>query len=334
MAGRVFLRGSTYWLAFSHKGKEYRKSAKTDKKREAEGVLSHYLGQCARNEFHGFEDHRLSYSVTEMLQDLIADYEQRGVWDIKNAQYRCGRISAYFKDKPVENLTERDIDLYIKDRLKAGIKRTTINRYTQLLGQAMKIAHRKKLIKEIPYIEHFSEKDNVRQGFFERHELEAILSFMPAYWHDVVRFAYCTGWRKVEVLTLQWRDVQGDTIRLRPEIAKNKEGRVIVMTGPLEEVAEIIRRRQAARVDLIPWVFHRNGKQLRDYNKSWRKARKLAGLPEKIFHDTRRTAARNLEKAGISRQVSKMIRVWLFFDDVHLKISKCGARLGRCVWSA
>src|SRR5712691_10537354 len=25
--------------------------------------------------------------------------------------------------------------------------------------------------------------------------------------------------------------------------------------------------------------------------------------------------------------------VWLFFDDVHLMISKCGARLGRCVWS-
>jgi hypothetical protein len=30
----------------------------------------------------------------------------------------------------------------------------------------------------------------------------------------------------------------------------------------------------------------------------------------------------------------EITRVWLFFDDVHLKISKCGARLGRCVWSA
>jgi hypothetical protein len=25
--------------------------------------------------------------------------------------------------------------------------------------------------------------------------------------------------------------------------------------------------------------------------------------------------------------------VWLFFDNVHLMISKCGVRLGRCVWS-
>ena len=30
----------------------------------------------------------------------------------------------------------------------------------------------------------------------------------------------------------------------------------------------------------------------------------------------------------------RLIWVWLFFDDVHLMISKWGARLGRCVWSA
>jgi len=41
MPGRVFLRGEIYWLGFSHKGKEYRKSCKTDKKREAESVLSY-----------------------------------------------------------------------------------------------------------------------------------------------------------------------------------------------------------------------------------------------------------------------------------------------------
>jgi integrase len=205
-----------------------------------------------------------------------------------------------------------------QQQLQRWNNRTTINRYTQLLGQAMRIAKRKKLIKEIPYIPKFSEKENVRQGFFERHELEAILAHMPEHWHDVVRFVYITGWRKNEVLTLQWRNIQGDVIRLRPEIAKNKEGRVIVMTGALGEVAEIIARRRAVRFDLCPWVFHRVGTQLKDYNKSWRKARKLAGFPDKIFHDTRRTAARNLEDAGISRQVSKMITGHKT-DSMHLR---------------
>src|SRR6266571_2808275 len=183
----------------------------------------------------------------------------------------------------------------------------------------MRLAKRKKLLKaDIPHIEKFSEKDNARQGFFERDELERMLTFLPDYLQDITRFAYHTGWRKGEVLTLRWRDIQGDVIRLRPEIAKNKEGRVIVMTGALGEVAEIIARRRVARFDLCPWVFHREGKQLKDYNKSWRKARKLAGFPDKIFHDTRRTAARNLEEAGISRQVSKMITGHKT-DSMHLR---------------
>jgi hypothetical protein len=51
MPGRVFKRGNIYWLAFYCKGEEYRTSAKTESKREAEKVLSHYLGQVARNTF-------------------------------------------------------------------------------------------------------------------------------------------------------------------------------------------------------------------------------------------------------------------------------------------
>ena len=37
-------------------------------------------------------------------------------------------------------------------------------------------------------------------------------------------------------------------------------------------------------------------------------------------------------KLGYYR-VFNLIWVWLFFDDVHLMISKCGGRVGRCVWS-
>ena len=60
------------------------------------------------------------------------------------------------------DITERKIDLYIKHRLKLGRSRTTVNRELQLLGQALRLAKRKKLLKEVPHIEKFSEKDNAR----------------------------------------------------------------------------------------------------------------------------------------------------------------------------
>jgi integrase len=185
-----------------------------------------------------------------------------------------------------------------------GRPRTTVNRELQLLGQSMRVAKRKKLLKDIPHIEKFSEKDNARQGFFERDELERMVALLPDYLKDITRFAYHTGWRKGEILTLQWRDIQGDVIRLRPEIAKNKDGRVIIMVGELEN---IIARRRAERVESCPYVFHRQGNQIKHYNRAWRTAREKAGLPGKLMHDNRRTAARNMDRAGVPRQIAKQI---------------------------
>ena len=70
-------------------------------------------------------------------------------------------------------------------------------------------------------------------------------------------------------LTLEWRAIQGDVIRLRPDIAKNKDGWVIVRVG---EIANIIARRRAERVESCPYVFHRNGADIKTY-RAWRTAR-------------------------------------------------------------
>ena len=40
------------------------------------------------------------------------------------------------------------------------------------------------------------------------------------------------------------------------------------------------------------------------FDKAWRRAREKAGLPDRIPHDFRRTAVRNLEQAGIPRSVA------------------------------
>ena len=104
-------------------------------------------------------------TLFEMLDDYLADCEQRGLRDVQITHYRIGTLQKFFKDVPVTEISERTIDLYIKHRLKAGRSRTTINRDLQVLGAAMRLAKRKKLLKEVPHIETFSEKGNARQGF-------------------------------------------------------------------------------------------------------------------------------------------------------------------------
>jgi integrase len=169
----------------------------------------------------------------------------------------------------------------------------------------MRLAKRKKLIDDIPLIEKFRE-DNARQGFFEKEEVERLVSFLPEDLKDFVWFAYFSGWRKGEIAKLEWRDIEGDVVRLRPEISKTKDGRVLILVG---ELAEIIERRRALRSDLNPLVFRReNGEPVRRFYRSWKTALRKAGIPEeRVFHGLRRTSVRNMTRAGVSRQVAKQI---------------------------
>jgi integrase len=151
---------------------------------------------------------------------------------------------------PITEITERQLDLFVKHRLAQGVGTTTVNRQVGYLLQALRRAMRKKLLTELPIFEKFSEKDNARQGFFTQEDFERIVPFLPDDLQGFVRFAYYSGWRKGEITQLEWRDVHDGVIRLRPQIAKNKDGRMLALVGA---IGEIITRRRAVQRPETPW---------------------------------------------------------------------------------
>ena len=98
---------------------------------------------------------------------------------------------------------------------------------------------------------------------------------LPEYLETYVTFAYITGWRKSEISSLKWYQINFDTGRviLNPGTTKNDEGRVFPFTQELRELLlqqkEHTEKLQRQKDMLIPWVFHREGKKVGDFRKSW-----------------------------------------------------------------
>ncbi len=128
----------------------------------------------------------------------------------------------------------------------------------------------------------------------------------------LVEFLYLTGWRVGEALPLTWAqvDFRAQVIRLEPGTTKNSEGRTFPFSTFPELAALLHRQREATKAlerateRIIPWVFHREGEPIRYFKTAWQNACKAAGVPGRLVHDLRRTAVRNLERAGVPRSVA------------------------------
>jgi integrase len=201
----------------------------------------------------------------------------------------------------------------------------TVNRELEALAFAFNLAIKDGVLHAKPHVPALAE-DNVRTGFFEREEFEAVVKHIGKVdrrgrvrfenVQDVIRFGYMTGWRLGEVLGLQWKNVdfKAGEVRLDPGTTKNGEGRVFPMTPDLRALLERRRKTQptirgyqprVVSIKKSDYVFTtKKGDRIGSFRKRWNKACAAAGVPGRLFHDLRRCAVRNLVRAGVSRSVA------------------------------
>ena len=109
-------------------------------------------------------------------------------------------------------------------------------------------------------------------------------------------------------------DLASQTVRLNAGTTKNKAGRVIFLEGELLETIEaqwekrkVVTLPGQSPTLLCPYLFHRNGKRISDPRKAWDKACEVIGLGNKLLHDFRRTAVRDMVRANVPEKVAMAI---------------------------
>jgi integrase len=305
--GTIFKRGRIWYLSYYVDGQQVVRSSRSANVQDAKRLRDQILGKKSRGELGD----TVTANVTcgELLDDLL----EHAKANIKASTEKIWRfvveasIRPFFGHRKAANLTTAIFKEYRRQRLAEGKSDSTCNRELSMLRTAFNLGRKctPPKVLTIPYFPMVAET-NVRQGFLTDEEYAKLRDALPEYLRPLFVTAYFTGVRLGELLSIEWRQVDWEQgyITLESERTKSGHARVVpILEGDMESWLRWSRE----NADGCERVFHHDGIPFKEFRRSWQKACEAAEVPTLKFHDLRRTAVRNMRRAGVAQVVRMRI---------------------------
>ena len=311
-----------YWIKYYSEGRPIHESTKTRDRDEAKRRLKEREGEVATGLYRGPKIDRIRF------EDLAALVRQDYQLNKRKTMRRIGEylqhLTPFFGKMRAANITTERIKAYIVKRQGHRAANGTINRELGFLKRMFRLGfqHTPQMVARVPHIPQLKEH-NIRSGFFEHEDFLALRGALPDYAQVAVTLAYYSGMRMGEICSLQWRQINWTEgkLYLQAQDTKTNTPRVLYLTGDLYRVLHKWKSRCDQKWPACPWICHRGGIRLQSLKHSWRKACQAVGLGQlmkeatkgrkvwqgKIPHDFRRTAVRNMVRAGVPEKIAMAI---------------------------
>ena len=310
--GSVYQRGKLWWIKYYSKGKPVYESSHSVQPVDAERLLRKRLGDIATGSFQGIAPERTT--LDELFDLVVADYRENGKRSLDDVE--C-RLKLHLRPKlgslRAADFGTTEVRRYKSIRSRQNSKPATVNRELSILKRAFSLGseHEPQLVKHNPRIEKLPE-ENTRTGFLEQADYERLRAELPDYLKLALVIGFHTGCRLGEVMSLRWADVNLDvsepSFTILAEVAKNKHHRTIPVYGDMLPALRAQKAERDAKYPALAWVFHDGtGQRLRTFYKAWASACERAKIDAKLFHDLRRSAVRNMVRAGIPEKLAMAI---------------------------
>lgn len=187
----------------------------------------------------------------------------------------------------------------------------TVNRERSALLRMLALGKNHGLLIEVPVLDRLTES-NVRDVDVSPAEFANLVGYLPSHVRPVAILGFITGWRRAELLSRTWADmdVKAGRLYLDRSTAKNRQpkgfplGEVPWLDDTLDEQwakKGEVEKRTGRIVDSLFFFYggKKAGARVKHFRRSWKRACEEAGLTGLRFHDLRRSAAVQLLEAGI-----------------------------------
>jgi integrase len=294
--GSIYLRNGWWWCDFTSGGVRRRESCETRDRDQALAYLHRRQGKLASGECLAPDRVR----VRDLLTLLLEDYDMRGVAQAYIAGLKVKSILApKLGDIKAAKLTTAQVKEYIRDRLKS-VKPGTVNRELGMLHRAFQLGyqHEPPLVGRVPVFPKLPEGEP-RRGFLKPDLYQKLLLALPEELRLLFAVAYHVGLRKGALLRIKWSQVDFDAACIWMEgkkVNRKPEPVAVPIYGDMAKFLAVQPRNSE-------FLFARGSNPIKDFRESWNLACEAAGVPGLLFHDLRRTAVRNLRRAGVAESV-------------------------------